>query len=151
MFDIAILGQVALGYSPFIDRKRNVMATRLTVFALRPGSRLDAGELLHAVAGVWPAGGARVSLNVTSESLLHDLLRTAPPTNVMVEVPAFMAADEANVDVDPAPAPRRRRAADQGPAADRAAARDPAVLPLFDHRLRRRPSHRRCSGPRRPA
>lgn len=98
MFDIAILGQVALGYSPFIDRKRNVMATRLTVFALREGSRLDAGELLHAVAGVWPAGGARVSLNIASESLLHDLLRSAPPTNVMVEVPAFIAADEANVD-----------------------------------------------------
>ena len=36
VFDIAILGQVALGYCPFIDRSRNVTATRLTVFALRP-------------------------------------------------------------------------------------------------------------------
>ncbi|WP_418316571.1 EAL and HDOD domain-containing protein [Piscinibacter sakaiensis] len=98
MFDIAILGQVALGYSPFIDRSRNVTATRLTIFSLRPELALDAAELLHAVAGVWPAGGARVSLNVTSESLLRDLLGSGLPTNVMVEVPAFMAADEANVE-----------------------------------------------------
>ncbi len=99
MFDIAILGQVALGYSPFIDRKRDVTATRLTVFALRPELKLDVAELLHAIAGVWPAGGAaRVSLNVTSESLLRDLLGSGLPTNVMVEVPAFMATDEANVE-----------------------------------------------------
>ncbi len=98
MFDIAILGQVALGYSPFIDRNRSVTATRLTVFALRQGADLDAAELLHAVAGVWPAGGARVSLNVTSEPLLRNLLGSGLPTNVMVEVPAFMAVDEANVD-----------------------------------------------------
>lgn len=99
MFDIAILGQVALGYSPFIDRQRNVTATRLTVFALRPGEPLDAGQLLHAIGGVWPAGGARVSLNVTSESLLHDVMEAGPTTNVMVEVPAFMAIDEANVEL----------------------------------------------------
>lgn len=94
VFDIAILGQVALGYSPFIDRNRNVTATRFTVFALRPDQPLDAGQFLHALGGVWPAGGQRVSLNVTSESLLHDLLVAGPSTNVMVEVPAFMACDE---------------------------------------------------------
>lgn len=93
----AILGQVALGYSPFIDRNRAVMATRLTVFPLKPDAHLDAAQLLQAVASVWPAEGARVSLNVASESLLHDLLEAEPATNVMIEVPAFMAADEANV------------------------------------------------------
>ena len=35
MSDATILGQVALGYSPFIDRNRAVSATRLTVFPLR--------------------------------------------------------------------------------------------------------------------
>ncbi|GAP33761.1 HDOD domain-containing protein [Piscinibacter sakaiensis] len=98
MFDVAILGQVALGYSPFIDRQRNVTATRLTVFALRPDEPLDAGQFLLAIGGVWPAGGARVSLNITSESLLHDLLQAGPTTNVMVEVPAFMAAEPANAE-----------------------------------------------------
>ena len=98
MLDIAILGQVALGYSPFIDRSRAVTATRLTVFPLRSDVPLDAGQLLHAVGGVWPVGGGRVSLNVTSESLLADLLKAQPTQNVMVEVPAFMAADEANVE-----------------------------------------------------
>jgi EAL and modified HD-GYP domain-containing signal transduction protein len=93
----AILGQVALGYSPFIDRNRAVTATRLTVFPLKPDATLDAAQLLQAVASVWPADGARVSLNVASESLLHDLLEAEPSANVMIEVPAFMAADAANV------------------------------------------------------
>ena len=94
----AILGQVALGYSPFIDRNRSVTATRLTVFPLKPDAVLDASQLLHAVGSVWPADGARVSLNVASESLLQDLLKAKPSTNLMIEIPAFMAADPANVE-----------------------------------------------------
>ena len=54
------------------------LATRLTVFPLRPDAPLDAGALLEAVADVWPEGGGKVSLNVVSETLLHDLLRRAP-------------------------------------------------------------------------
>ena len=90
---LGILNQVALGYSAFIDRNRAVTATRLTVFPMRPDAALDAAQLLAAVAEVWPAAGARVSLNVVSENLLQDLLRAGPAENLMVEVPAFMAAD----------------------------------------------------------
>jgi len=93
-----ILGQVALGYSPFIDRNRAVTATRLTVFPLRPDAVLDVGQLLHEVGNVWPASGARVSLNVVSESLLQELLLARPSANLMVEVPAFMAVEPANAD-----------------------------------------------------
>ena len=96
MLDIAILGQVALGYSPFIDRQRAVTATRLTVFPVRPDVALDAGQLLHAVGGVWPAKGSRVSLNIVSESLLTELMQAQPSPNIMVEIPAFMACDPAN-------------------------------------------------------
>ena len=96
MLDVAILGQVALGYSPFIDKNRAVSATRLTVFPLKPDAAPDAAQLLHAVGGVWPADGARVTLNVASESLLHDLMQAQPAPNVMVEIPAFMACDPAN-------------------------------------------------------
>ncbi len=98
MLDVAILGQVALGYSPFIDRNRTVTATRLSVFPLRPDATLDVAQLLHAVGDVWPASGGNVSLNVVSESLLHDLLRSSPSANLMVEVPNFMAADPDNVE-----------------------------------------------------
>jgi EAL and modified HD-GYP domain-containing signal transduction protein len=97
VLDVAILGQVALGYSPFIDRNRSVSATRLTVFPLRRDAVLDVAQLLHAVGDVWPASGARVSLNVVSESLLQDLLQAEPSPNLMVEVPAFMASDPANI------------------------------------------------------
>ncbi len=97
MNDNTILGQVALGYSPFIDRSRAVTATRLTVFPLRPEATPDVAQLLHAVGGVWPADGGKASLNVLSESLLQDLLRASPSPNLMVEVPAFMAVDPANI------------------------------------------------------
>ncbi len=97
MNDNTILGQVALGYSPFIDRSRAVSATRLTVFPLHPEATPDVAQLLHAVGGVWPANGSKASLNVLSENLLQDLLRAAPSPNLMVEVPAFMAVDPANV------------------------------------------------------
>lgn len=99
MNDSSIFGQVALSYAPMVDRNRAVSATRLTVFPLRPGEALDAAALLAAVATVWPEGGQQVSLNVLSESLLHDLIEAKPATNVIVEVPAFMAADEQHSEV----------------------------------------------------
>jgi c-di-GMP phosphodiesterase len=91
-----ILNQVVLGYSPMIDRERTVTATRLTVFPARPDAPLDAAALLAAVAEVWPEGAGKVSLNVVSESLLHDLMLARPNANLMVEVPAFMACDIAH-------------------------------------------------------
>ena len=97
MAEVSILNQVTLGYSPFIDRNHAVSATRLTVFPLQRNMVLDAGLLLNAVAEVWPANGPRVSLNVVSESLLTDLLKSRPSTNVMVEIPSFMASDPANL------------------------------------------------------
>ncbi|KQU71318.1 MULTISPECIES: EAL and HDOD domain-containing protein [unclassified Rhizobacter] len=97
MTDNATLGQVALGYSPFIDRSRAVTATRLTIYPLRPELKPDVAQLLHAVGGVWPADGGRASLNIVSESLLQDLMGASPSANLMIEIPAFMACDEANV------------------------------------------------------
>lgn len=96
MQDHPILAQVVLGYSPMIDRERAVIATRLTVFPARPDAPLDAAALLAAVAEVWPEGAGKVSLNVVSESLLRDLLGAKPNANLMIEVPAFMAADLAH-------------------------------------------------------
>ena len=96
MADISILGQVALGYSPFIDRNRAVIATRLGVFPLSPDVTLDAASLLSAIGEVWPADGPRVSLNLASEALLLDVLNAKPANNLMIEVPSFMAGDAAH-------------------------------------------------------
>ena len=98
MNDTSILGQVALGYSPFIDKSRAVSATRLTVFPLRPESPPDVAQLLAAVGNVWPANGGRASLNVLNEGLLGDLMKAEPSPNLMVEVPSFMASDPVNVE-----------------------------------------------------
>jgi EAL and modified HD-GYP domain-containing signal transduction protein len=96
MDDHPVLGQVALGYSPMVDRHRAITATRLTVFPSRPDTTPNAADLLAAVTEVWPADGGRVSLNVVSETALHDLVKFQPAPNVMIEVPAFMACDIAN-------------------------------------------------------
>jgi EAL and modified HD-GYP domain-containing signal transduction protein len=96
--ETTILAQVALGYSPMIDPKRNVIATRLTLFPLRPDAQLDVGQLLEAVGQVWPAGGGDASLNVLSESLLHSLLNSKPTANLMIEVPSFMAVDTSHTE-----------------------------------------------------
>ena len=122
MQDHPVLGQVTLGFSPMINRQRQVVATRLTVFPERPESQPDPVALLAALQEVWPAdeapgaalqlslrplnpsgaaqqpAGARalVSLNLAGESLLHGVMGAAPDTQLMVEVPAFMAGDPAN-------------------------------------------------------
>ncbi len=89
-----ILGHVVLGLSPMIDRQRAVAATRLTVFPLRPDAPVDAAALLQLVGETWPDDGKqRVLLNLAGETLLRDALAVVPPSQVMLEVPAFMAAD----------------------------------------------------------
>ena len=98
MADISILGQVALGYSPFIDRNRAVIATRLGVFPLSSDVTLDAASLLSAIGEVWPADGPRVSLNLASEALLLDVLNAKPANNLMIEVPSFMAGEAAHAE-----------------------------------------------------
>ncbi len=98
MQDHPILAQVVLGYSPIIDRERSIMATRLTVFPVKPDAPIDAGQLLTAVAEAWPEGSGRVSLNVLSETLLHDLMLSQPSPNLLIEVPAFMACDIAHTE-----------------------------------------------------
>ena len=93
MTDLPVLGQVALGYSPMIDRHKAVTALRLTIFPLRPDRLPDARELLAALAEAWPESAQRVSLNIVGEGLLEAMLSTDPPLNLMLEVPAFMASD----------------------------------------------------------
>jgi c-di-GMP phosphodiesterase len=96
--DAPILGQVALSYCPIIDSHRNVMATRLSVFPLGHARWLPVGELLTAVSQVWPADGPQVVLSVRCEGLLADLLMVQPTSNVLVEVPKFMACDPVHRD-----------------------------------------------------
>lgn len=89
-----ILGSVAFGYAPLIDAQRVVTATRLTVVPLRPDATLDSASLLAAVAEVWPASGGQAVLSIQNEELLKAVLSAQPSANLMLEVPAFMAADE---------------------------------------------------------
>jgi EAL and modified HD-GYP domain-containing signal transduction protein len=113
-----VLGQIALGYCPMIDRKREVVATRLVVFPERPDAAPDAAALLAALDEVWPgeacdakleltlrpldpaAVGQRascarppVALNVAGEAALAAVMAARPGPQLMLEIPAFMAAE----------------------------------------------------------
>lgn len=94
-----ILARVALSHAPLIDRRRLITATRLTVFPLKAGEALDAGELIEALTPVWPEGGPALLLDVLSESLLHELMAAQPARHIGVEVPAAMALDPAHTAV----------------------------------------------------
>ena len=87
-----VLGQIALGYCPMIDRHRAITALRLTVFPVRPDEPIQADALLALLAQAWPAGAGRLSLNIASEALLEQLLQANLPPHMMLEVPAFIAA-----------------------------------------------------------
>jgi c-di-GMP phosphodiesterase len=117
MQDHPILAHVVMGYSPMIDRHRTVFATRLTLFPERPDADIDAVALLAALGEVWPddearltlslrsldatsgtsestaATGPRASLNLAGEALLQGVMAANPGPQLMIEVPAFMAAD----------------------------------------------------------
>jgi EAL and modified HD-GYP domain-containing signal transduction protein len=93
MLEQPILGQLALNYGPLIGPKRTAIATRLTVSPARPGQALDAEALLDVVGEVWPVGRGDVILSVRSEALLADLMARQPTTNIVLELPAFMAGD----------------------------------------------------------
>jgi len=107
-----VLGQIVLGYSPVMDRGRAPVATRLTVFPEPRDAEPDARGLLAAVKSVWPepaaerggpaagpsprGGMAPVLLNIASEPWLRAVLGAQLSSQVMLEVPAFMAMAAAN-------------------------------------------------------
>ena len=106
MQDHPLFAQVVLGYSAVIDRARAVPATRVTVFPLRPDATLDGAQLLQLLAAPWPepesgprkglvlaSGPAALLVNAAGEGLVRSLLTAPPLPFVVIEVPAFMAAD----------------------------------------------------------
>lgn len=89
----AILGEVAIGYAPMIDRDRRIVATRLSVHSLRDDGEIDASRLLAALIEGRIAGGPPVLLDADSPGLMQDLPVCEPDTNLMIEVPLAIAGD----------------------------------------------------------
>lgn len=93
--DTSSLAQVVIGYAPMIDRQRAVTALRLTISPVAPDNPPDARALIEALIGFWPADAGRLLLNIASERLLLQALPLDLAPHLMIEVPAFMAADRA--------------------------------------------------------
>ena len=121
MQDHPVLGQLALGYSPMIDRERVVVATRLTIFPERPDALADVPALLGLLEEVWPrplgaedrpgapraeAAGGRLALpmgglalNIAGEALLQAVMQSGPGAGRLLEIPTFMAGQPGQVPV----------------------------------------------------
>jgi len=121
MQDHPVLGQLALGYSPMIDRERMVVATRLTIFPERPDALADVPALLGLLEEVWPRllgpedgpGAPRaeaasassalprggLALNIAGEALLQAVMQVGPGAGRLLEIPTFMAAQPGQVPV----------------------------------------------------
>jgi EAL and modified HD-GYP domain-containing signal transduction protein len=96
--DHPVLDQVVLSSSTLFDAKRQAMAVRLTVFPQRADAPVDAAGVLAIVADVAPPDAGPLVLAVPAEAALRELVASALPPNVMLEVPGFLLADPALAD-----------------------------------------------------
>jgi EAL and modified HD-GYP domain-containing signal transduction protein len=96
-----VLDHVFIGYSPMIDARRSMVATRLTVFPQHSNAPPDAAALVEALVQAFPvpegdaAAPPILLLNLANEDLLDATLQAGVPPHMLLEVPAFMAGDEA--------------------------------------------------------
>ena len=79
------LGQVALGYQLIWNALRQVAGVQLFITA-NEGHRVDAPQLLHALAQSWPSEAPQLLLSPTSPDLLGEILAHASPKGPWVEV-----------------------------------------------------------------
>lgn len=91
----AILDHLVLGCGAMFDARRAPATARLTVHPAGEDAPVDPAGLLDALQGAWPADSGPMSLNLTSEPWLSALIDGAVPAHMMVEVPAFLAAEPA--------------------------------------------------------
>ncbi|MBH9575851.1 EAL and HDOD domain-containing protein [Inhella proteolytica] len=85
-----VLAQLALGFAPLYDKQRQVLATRISCIPLKPDAAIDPTALLAAISEAAP--DKPVVLNVPQEAALQGLLAQELPANIVLEIPAFLAA-----------------------------------------------------------
>jgi hypothetical protein len=99
MSNIPVLDHVLIGYSTLTDRQRGPAGMRLTIVPAAGRAAVDAKALMQVVGQAFPAPSL-VMLNLADEALLDAVL--AEPqieSNVVVEVPAFLAEHPPRADV----------------------------------------------------
>lgn len=99
MSSLPALDQILIGYATLTDRQRGPAGMRLTVVPAPGRVTPDAKTLLQAVQQAFPAP-ALVLLNIADEGLLDAVL--AQPqieSNIVIEVPAFLADHPPRADV----------------------------------------------------
>lgn len=87
----AVLDPLLLGAVTLFDAKRQAVGTRLTLHPLTAAAP-SAAEL-QALLSLWTADDGPAWLNPTSETWLDALAAQPLPEHLMLEVPAFLAAD----------------------------------------------------------
>ena len=105
MTENPVLAHIALGYSPMLNRQREVIATRLTVFPEQSDAVPDAQALLDALQEVWPAPQSGGELKLTLRPLDPASVKarsaaaqpaaaaaSAPPVSLNITGEAFLRA-----------------------------------------------------------
>ena len=99
MSTASIIDHVLIGYSPLTDRQRGAAGMRLTIVPAMGRATPDAASLLQAVGQAFPAPSV-VLLNIADDKLLDAVLgQPAIESNIVVEVPAFLADRPPRADV----------------------------------------------------
>jgi EAL and modified HD-GYP domain-containing signal transduction protein len=95
----SVIDHVLIGYAPLTDRQRGPAGMRLTIVPAMGRATPDAAALLQAVGQSFPAPSV-VLLNIADEKLLDAVLgQPAIESNIVVEVPAFLAEHPPRADV----------------------------------------------------
>ncbi len=83
-----------LGYSPVIDKRRVVIATRLAMRAANPAHSLVASPLYRDMAKVWPDGAGPVIVDADDVAIDDGLLGMDVRENIWLSIPATLMTTE---------------------------------------------------------
>ena len=75
------LSNAILGYEPVLDRRRNILATRLSVMAANPARPLSAARVYEELTPLWPVDAGPLLIDVAGAMPDEELLRIRPVSN----------------------------------------------------------------------
>lgn len=91
----SVLDHLWLGCGALFGARGQPLMSRLTLHPLAEVPASLAADVLALLEEAWPAENGPLCLSPTSESLLAGLLNAERPDHLVLEVPAFLAADPA--------------------------------------------------------
>ena len=93
------LSNAILGYEPVLDRRRNILATRLSVMAANPARPLSAARVYEELTPLWPVDAGPLLIDVAGAMPDEELLRIRPVSNCWLGMSVEVANQPAAADL----------------------------------------------------